>query len=82
MSFISNKKIYLHFAFKNPTLYLHLSKVWMHTCVLLISLTTWAASWGNRGGSRISGKGDQMYIGVGGGGVRFANFISFVLNIL
>ena len=33
---------------------------------------------GTRGGSRISGKGVYMYKGVG---VRFADFISFFLNI-
>ena len=32
----------------------------------------------NRGGSRISGKGVHMYKGEG---VRFADFISFFLNI-
>ena len=32
----------------------------------------------NRGGFRISGKGVHMYKGVG---VRFADFISFFLNI-
>ena len=32
----------------------------------------------SRGGSRISGKGVRMYKGVG---VRFADFISFFLNI-
>ena len=33
---------------------------------------------GTRGGSRISGEGGHMYNGVG---VRFADFISFFLNI-
>ena len=39
----------------------------------------------SRGGSRISGKGDHIYIKVcvcgGGGGGGFADFISFFLNI-
>ena len=35
--------------------------------------------WGGRGGTRISGKGVNMYQGVG---VRYAYFIYFYLNIL
>ena len=34
-----------------------------------------------RDGSRISGKEVHVYKGVGGGGVRFADLISFFLNI-
>ena len=40
---------------------------------------TCRAYWRCRGGSRVSGKGVRIYKGVG---VRFADFISFFLNII